>query len=120
MSALPRSSFQAIAGSAESSAARTAAASSSENTVVSLSSCACSGSRSGRKNRYVYAIAGLGSKGLSFRAEGEEPRRLEWPRSLRSAPLRAGHACAARSRSEEHTSELQSLRHLVCRLLLEK
>src|SRR5438045_9176621 len=27
------------------------------------------------------------------------------------------HACA---RSEEHTSELQSLRHLVCRLLLEK
>src|ERR1035441_10794065 len=31
-------------------------------------------------------------------------------------------ACAPRSkrRSEEHTSELQSLRHLVCRLLLEK
>src|SRR5882724_11735438 len=29
-------------------------------------------------------------------------------------------ACAALRRSEEHTSELQSLRHLVCRLLLEK
>src|SRR5258705_376591 len=28
------------------------------------------------------------------------------------------HECSARS--EEHTSELQSLRHLVCRLLLEK
>src|SRR5205814_6728515 len=28
-------------------------------------------------------------------------------------------ACC-RARSEEHTSELQSLRHLVCRLLLEK
>src|SRR5437899_7059924 len=27
---------------------------------------------------------------------------------------------SARDRSEEHTSELQSLRHLVCRLLLEK
>src|ERR1039458_6695500 len=27
---------------------------------------------------------------------------------------------SARFRSEEHTSELQSLRHLVCRLLLEK
>src|SRR5262245_66195408 len=27
---------------------------------------------------------------------------------------------SAASRSEEHTSELQSLRHLVCRLLLEK
>src|SRR5262245_64648376 len=33
----------------------------------------------------------------------------------------ATHAAVARAlRSEEHTSELQSLRHLVCRLLLEK
>src|SRR5437899_8614706 len=31
---------------------------------------------------------------------------------------RRGHA--VEQRSEEHTSELQSLRHLVCRLLLEK
>src|ERR1035438_10662367 len=30
------------------------------------------------------------------------------------------NAKASQSRSEEHTSELQSLRHLVCRLLLEK
>src|SRR5437899_5684663 len=31
------------------------------------------------------------------------------------------HRCRRRGpRSEEHTSELQSLRHLVCRLLLEK
>src|ERR1035438_10782105 len=28
--------------------------------------------------------------------------------------------CCSSTRSEEHTSELQSLRHLVCRLLLEK
>src|SRR5947199_5274936 len=34
--------------------------------------------------------------------------------------LEAVRALAARKRSEEHTSELQSLRHLVCRLLLEK
>src|ERR1041384_2602281 len=34
---------------------------------------------------------------------------------------RARHPCLARSaRSEEHTSELQSLAYLVCRLLLEK
>src|SRR5262245_65061969 len=34
----------------------------------------------------------------------------------------AAHPAGAedRDRSEEHTSELQSLRHLVCRLLLEK
>src|SRR5262245_66390549 len=31
-----------------------------------------------------------------------------------------GRASSAKRRSEEHTSELQSLRHLVCRLLLEK
>src|SRR5437899_5056290 len=35
--------------------------------------------------------------------------------------VRAGDIAAAVGlRSEEHTSELQSLRHLVCRLLLEK
>src|SRR2546422_6295978 len=38
--------------------------------------------------------------------------------SRRSA--RAGSTVASRSRSEEHTSELQSRLHLVCRLLLEK
>src|SRR5262245_64859106 len=31
-----------------------------------------------------------------------------------------GYGARALVRSEEHTSELQSLRHLVCRLLLEK
>src|SRR5258705_9091845 len=35
---------------------------------------------------------------------------------IRKPRPRANHA----DRSEEHTSELQSLRHLVCRLLLEK
>src|SRR5437899_4523977 len=33
---------------------------------------------------------------------------------------RSGRVDEALPRSEEHTSELQSLRHLVCRLLLEK
>src|SRR5258705_4794713 len=32
----------------------------------------------------------------------------------------AFYAALGKVRSEEHTSELQSLRHLVCRLLLEK
>src|SRR5438045_6021065 len=37
------------------------------------------------------------------------------------AQARAGEPLEERlERSEEHTSELQSLRHLVCRLLLEK
>src|SRR5687767_16032423 len=36
----------------------------------------------------------------------------------RPAPTKAGASCSRRS--EEHTSELQSLAYLVCRLLLEK
>src|SRR5437899_10148055 len=37
-----------------------------------------------------------------------------------SASLSPSPAPEQATRSEEHTSELQSLRHLVCRLLLEK
>src|SRR5262245_63948252 len=49
-------------------------------------------------------------------------RRLEgFERDAASSRGRSGNAHAHRPvRSEEHTSELQSLRHLVCRLLLEK
>src|SRR2546425_7421634 len=35
-------------------------------------------------------------------------------------PVRPGLPCPSSPRSEEHTSELQSLAYLVCRLLLEK
>src|SRR5262245_62619877 len=37
-----------------------------------------------------------------------------------SSPRATAASTASAARSEEHTSELQSLRHLVCRLLLEK
>src|SRR5262249_60984582 len=53
-----------------------------------------------------------------------EPLRHEHPQLPRDLGARrqrcmiAGDACTARS--EEHTSELQSLTNLVCRLLLEK
>src|SRR2546425_7943808 len=41
--------------------------------------------------------------------------------AARSGPgMLVGAATAAATRSEEHTSELQSLAYLVCRLLLEK
>src|SRR5436853_5534443 len=42
------------------------------------------------------------------------------PRSESADFSKAWREDAAGIRSEEHTSELQSLRHLVCRLLLEK
>src|SRR5687768_18198349 len=48
----------------------------------------------------------------------EEPPRM----TIRPGTVRSASATSrtARSRSEEHTSELQSRLHLVCRLLLEK
>src|SRR5436853_4700942 len=49
-------------------------------------------------------------------SDARRNRRLA--RSFRIRAARDRHRLARRS--EEHTSELQSLRHLVCRLLLEK
>src|SRR5258706_11079318 len=42
------------------------------------------------------------------------------PEGEAHAPARAGAWASPSGRSEEHTSELQSLTNLVCRLLLEK
>src|SRR5437899_5510842 len=50
-------------------------------------------------------------------ASGRRAHRTAWHHHLGTAE---GHRLPLVSRSEEHTSELQSLRHLVCRLLLEK
>src|SRR5204862_3360972 len=67
-----------------------------------------------------------GSSSRTVRAAA--PRRRCWWRS-RDCSRGAGSRCSAttcptvrrgRRRSEEHTSELQSRRDLVCRLLLEK
>src|SRR5205814_7543179 len=58
-------------------------------------------------------------------SNGSVPETAKYPttpsayRSLR-ASTPSPSACSGLMRSEEHTSELQSLRHLVCRLLLEK
>src|SRR5258705_8090585 len=49
-----------------------------------------------------------------FRSTSREPRAKLQPGTI------AEKRPAVPPRSEEHTSELQSLRHLVCRLLLEK
>src|SRR5205814_10291285 len=41
-------------------------------------------------------------------------------KALELGAIKVGVSVETTRRSEEHTSELQSLRHLVCRLLLEK
>src|SRR5207253_9007468 len=45
---------------------------------------------------------------------------VQTPQAFQATWLLEAHNKAARQRSEEHTSELQSRGHLVCRLLLEK
>ena len=51
-----------------------------------------------------------------FRKEGEEPEE----QGFAFVPTAVGYESPILKRSEEHTSELQSPDHLVCRLLLEK
>src|SRR5437016_14672740 len=56
-----------------------------------------------------------------FRSQHGHPRAR--PQRFQRHRRRAEHDrwhCSDRGRSEEHTSELQSLTNLVCRLLLEK
>src|SRR5690606_41123885 len=56
------------------------------------------------------------------RGVGRPRRAVSAPGGFRRDPVRlpGGGGDAADRRSEEHTSELQSREHLVCRLLLEK
>src|SRR2546426_11532390 len=60
-------------------------------------------------------------RSLRGRTRPRPPRRRgSTPMHPRPAPRRASPASSRSTRSEEHTSELQSPCNLVCRLLLEK
>src|SRR5205823_13967154 len=61
------------------------------------------------------ARRGCGERRRSYRSAGRR-RSVRW----RARPARATALVPPARRSEEHTSELQSLAYLVCRLLLEK
>src|ERR1035438_10669154 len=67
-------------------------------------------------SRYIFAGGPLGN---FFIAASWRPR-LGPPESNPGHGSGRPRPALGRWRSEEHTSELQSLRHLVCRLLLEK
>src|SRR2546422_6006748 len=75
--------------------------------------------RSGRGGDFLNAQLKLA------RASGSYAGRLFVPLTIRTSagkliPRSVEYSRRASSRSEEHTSELQSRLHLVCRLLLEK
>src|SRR5205814_7406706 len=64
-------------------------------------------------------FSGTARRVLCFVEDGE--CRFHAPEVLGACfGQRQGARATCEERSEEHTSELQSLRHLVCRLLLEK
>src|SRR2546429_1612259 len=66
----------------------------------------------------VDALRGLhGLETLDLPERPSVPRKISTLRVLRANP---GFTRLLAARSEEHTSELQSRLHLVCRLLLEK
>src|SRR5437899_5677513 len=70
----------------------------------------------------------MASRTLAKRRDGKEKRvraaparpAVSPPETIPESRARAPARLNTTKRSEEHTSELQSLRHLVCRLLLEK
>src|SRR5947208_12477511 len=68
----------------------------------------CSGSPATRTARPDSTVTSMAQ--VSGQSWGQAPRTT----------LRSGAGPKGRPRSEEHTSELQSPDHLVCRLLLEK
>src|SRR5689334_24789344 len=72
----------------------------------------------GRRGRSPLARRGGGEVGA--RGDGARLRAARRDRRSGSGDAIGGSEGAGHRRSEEHTSELQSQFHLVCRLLLEK
>src|ERR1035441_7269152 len=75
------------------------------------------GGTAGRVARHILKVISIVDSIFTLINKKEDllrPRPAEFP--ILQVKQVGGHV----SRSEEHTSELQSLRHLVCRLLLEK
>src|SRR3712207_8150125 len=72
-----------------------------------------------RPSKFLFEVEAQRSPG--WRMSGFIPRHIEQPALRHSKPaLVKISSKPSSSRSEEHTSELQSRQYLVCRLLLEK
>src|SRR5438876_3028525 len=76
-----------------------------------------------RSTLFPYTTLFRSLPGRCHHFPGQRPADTDDPptsTSSPSAPTGPQHASSGHRRSEEHTSELQSPVHLVCRLLLEK
>src|SRR2546422_4443150 len=69
---------------------------------------------------FVWLVFAGGGFAAVFAGRNEIDYRVYMAPGLLGMVVMFGSLLAALSRSEEHTSELQSRLHLVCRLLLEK
>src|SRR3712207_7026104 len=69
----------------------------------------------GRFSHAVAAARGRSRWQIKRRTHHPRPQKAGVERQRKTLPL-----CRSNTRSEEHTSELQSRQYLVCRLLLEK
>src|SRR5438045_5301162 len=82
------------------------------------------GQRGFRKVREGYVVSDKMNKTVTVEVEDRVQHPLYGKTIRRTKKVKAhdeqNSAGVGDRRSEEHTSELQSLRHLVCRLLLEK
>src|SRR5262245_4419901 len=73
-----------------------------------------------RLARHISVIAHEGAHALAGWSMGRKVVGVRLNSDATGETAIQGPAAGPGRRSEEHTSELQSLRHLVCRLLLEK
>src|SRR2546426_2162847 len=73
-----------------------------------------------RSGSLLMALVFVGALSLSAQASAEAPRQTDIDACNKEAAAAAAPSGEGKTRSEEHTSELQSPCNLVCRLLLEK
>src|SRR5256885_12208659 len=90
------------------------------STTTAWPSAACMAAATGRSEMSDGPAGGLGTTMRMGLALGHSWARAGAAHSTAAVRATAARAIAARGRSEEHTSELQSPCNLVCRLLLEK
>src|ERR1039458_10646730 len=77
-------------------------------------------SKTGNLLRMAVALTMALGVGMAQRGGQQAPPPRSTPATIRASIDISRTGEPINPRSEEHTSELQSLRHLVCRLLLEK